>query len=141
MGGYVPEAVRRRVRGDAKDRCGYCLSHQRYLLGPLEIEHLVPLVCGGSSDEDNLWLACARCNRYKSGQIKALDPVIGEVHPLYNPRSQRWRDHFEWDAGGALIRGITPVGRATVAALRLNHEHAVAVRRNWIGAGWHPPEE
>ena len=96
---------------------------------------------GGSSDEDNLWLACARCNRYKGGQLEALDPASGEVHPLYNPRSQRWRDHFQWDAGGAVVRGLTPVGRCTVVALQLNHEHTVAVRRNWIGAGWHPPEE
>jgi hypothetical protein len=141
MRGYVPEVVRRRVRDDAGDRCGYCLSHQRYVLGPLEIEHLVPLVRGGSSDEDNLWLACARCNRFKGGQTEAPDPVTGQVHPLYNPRTQRWGEHFAWEAGGALIRGLTPTGRATVPALRLNHEHAVAVRRNWIGAGWHPPED
>jgi hypothetical protein len=141
MRAHIAEIVRRRVRHDARDRCGYCLSHQRNLLGPLEIEHIVPLARGGASDEDNLWLACARCNRYKGAQTEALDPVSGEVRPLYNPRAQRWGDHFQWDAGGAVIRGITEVGRATVAALRLNHEHAVAVRRNWIGAGWHPPED
>jgi hypothetical protein len=139
MSGYVPEATRRRARKAAEDRCGYCLSHQRYLLGPLEIEHLVPLLRGGTDDEDNLWLACARCNRFKGAQVEARDPLTGEVGPLYNPRTQRWIDHFQWDAGGAMVRGLTPVGRATVEALRLNHEHAVAVRRNWIMAGWHPP--
>jgi hypothetical protein len=141
MGGYVSEAVRQRVRGAAKDRCGYCRSHQRYLLGPLEVEHLVPLVRGGSDDEENLWLACAPCNRFKGGQTEAPDPLGGQIHALYNPRTQRWREHFQWDMGGAIIRGVTPVGRATVVALRLNHENAVAVRRNWIAAGWHPPEE
>jgi hypothetical protein len=141
MRGYVPEAVRQRVRDDARARCGYCSSHQRHLLGPLEVDHIVPLCRGGSGDEDNLWLACARCNRYKGAQTEALDPVSGEVHPLYNPRTQRWRDHFQWTAGGALVRGLTKVGRATVVALRLNHDHAVAVRRNWMSAGWHPPED
>jgi hypothetical protein len=48
MSGYVSDAVRKRVRQAARDRCGYCLSHQRYLLGPLEIEHFVPRVRGGS---------------------------------------------------------------------------------------------
>jgi HNH endonuclease len=141
MGRYVSEAVRRRVREAAENRCGYCRSHQRYLLGPLEIEHLVPLVCGGLDEEENLWLACAPCNRFKGGQTEAPDLVTGEVHALYNPRTQRRGEHFQWDAGGAIIRGTTPVGRATVAALRLNHENAAAVRRNWIAAGWHPPQE
>ena len=140
MRGHIPEAVRRRVRQAAADRCGYCLSHQRYVLGPHEIEHLIPLMSGGSDDETNLWLACARCNRFKGGQTEAQDPVTGASHALYNPRFQRWRDHFRWNSGGELIFGLTPVGRGTVEALRLNHEHVVAVRRTWIMAGWHPPE-
>ena len=41
---------------------------------------------------------------------------------------------------GALIRGLTPMGRATVMALDLNHEHVVAVRKWWIDVGWHPPD-
>jgi HNH endonuclease len=140
MSAYVSEAVRLRVRAAAADRCGYCRSHQRYLLGVLEIEHIVPLSRGGSDDEDNLWLGCARCNRFKGPQIEARDPLTEEVHALFNPRVQRWGEHFRWDAGGAVICGLTPSGRATVVALRLNHEHSVAVRRNWIAAGWHPPE-
>ena len=31
-------------------------------------------------------------------------------------------------------------GRDAVEALRLNNELAVEVRRNWVLAGWHPPE-
>jgi hypothetical protein len=141
MSGYVSDAVRKRVRQAARDRCGYCLSHQRYLLGPLEIEHFVPRVRGGTDDEENLWLACARCNRFKAGQTEGRDPLTGERCPLYNPRVQSWREHFQWDADGTTIIGLTAVGRATIAALRLNHEHAVAVRRNWVGAGWHPPAD
>jgi hypothetical protein len=130
--------VRRRIRRDAGDRCGYCLCHQRYLFDLLELEHLTPLCHGGSNDEDNLWLACGRCNRGKGVQTAGLDPVTRESHPLYNPRRQRWQEHFQWD--GALIRGLTPVGRATVAALDLNDLHVVAVRRCWAEVGWHPPD-
>ena len=54
MRGYISDAVRLRVREAAGDRCGYCLSHQRYVLGPHEVEHLVPLAAGGTDDEDNL---------------------------------------------------------------------------------------
>lgn len=40
--GYVSEEVRLRVRAQAGDRCGYCLSPQRLVLGWLEIEHILP---------------------------------------------------------------------------------------------------
>jgi hypothetical protein len=39
------------------------------------------------------------------------------------------------------IIGQTPVGRATVVALRLNNEYVVPSRRVWIAAGWHPPAD
>jgi hypothetical protein len=59
---------------------------------------------------------------------------------LFNPRTQVWSEHFCWSADGVYIHGITPTGRGTVVALQLNNELAVEVRRNWILAGWHPPE-
>ena len=43
----VPADVRARVRAEAGDRCGYCRSHQRYVLGLLEIEHIIPTARGG----------------------------------------------------------------------------------------------
>jgi hypothetical protein len=60
---------------------------------------------------------------------------------LFNPRVQAWSDHFKWSQDGAIIVGLTPVGRATVEALRLNNEIAVEVRRNWVLVGWHPPSD
>ncbi|MBI5080711.1 MAG: HNH endonuclease [Chloroflexi bacterium] len=138
---YISEELRQRVRVTAGDRCGYCRSHQQYLLTPLEIEHIIPSSREGTNDEENLWVACARCNRFKSSQIEAVDPVTKEVHPLFNPRTQKWSSHFQWDADGVVILGLTPIGRASVEALHLNHELSIAVRRNWVAAGWHPPSE
>jgi hypothetical protein len=60
---------------------------------------------------------------------------------LFNPRTQAWSDHFHWSQDGAIIVGVTPVGRATVGALRLNNEIGVEVRRNWVLVGWHPPSD
>ena len=137
--GYVSEAARREVRLIAGDRCGYCRSHQQYLLGPLEVEHIIPLARKGTNAESNLWLACPRCNRYKGMQIEAPDPMTGSDTPLFNPRTQAWSEHFRWDAEGVRIVGKTATGRATIEALQLNHEQALAVRRNWVAAGWHPP--
>lgn len=108
---------------------------------PMHIEHIVPLAAGGSSEEENLWLACPLCNGHKGPQTVALDNISGEQITLFNPRSQTWAEHFRWSDDGSLIVGLTACGRATVAALQLNHVHLVRARRRWVLAGWHPPEQ
>lgn len=137
----IPAAAAARVRQAARNRCGYCLSPQHLVMARLEIEHIVPLAQGGSDDEANLWLACPICNRYKADRTTAADPTTGAVVPLFNPRAQNWFEHFRWSEDGLRIVGLTPVGRATVAALHLSDDPDVlTVRGYWIMAGWHPPE-
>lgn len=135
----VSRAVRRRVAEAAGYRCGYCLTSQE-IVGPLlEIDHLIPEALGGTSDEANLWLACPHCNGAKAARTDAIDPVTGQTVSLFNPRHNKWSEHFTWAEEGALIDGITPVGRATVEALKMNHPDIVAARRMWMDVGWHPP--
>lgn len=128
-----------RIRRQADNRCGYCRSHQKYVMGRLEIDHLIPRSKGGSNDEENLWLSCRLCNNAKRDQTHGVDPLTREVMPLYNPRTQAWSDHFIWSDDGVQIIGLTPCGRATVLALQLNNLIAVMVRQEWVAAGWHPP--
>jgi 5-methylcytosine-specific restriction endonuclease McrA len=64
----IPKKVQRRVRARARDRCGYCISSQKYILGLLEMEHIHPEALGGTDDEENLWLACRLCNGFKGIQ-------------------------------------------------------------------------
>jgi hypothetical protein len=131
----------RRLRQQARERCGYCLSPQHLVFSPLEIEHIVPRGKGGSDDEENLWLSCPICNGHKSDKVSAPDPESGESQTLYNPRTQDWFDHFRWSIDGLRIVGITPIGRATVAALQLDSDPiALEVRSYWVAAGWHPPD-
>jgi HNH endonuclease len=141
MTSYIPDVVRNRVSEAFGNRCSYCLAAQRYVLSKLEIEHIIPVTLGGASDEWNLCLACRLCNLYKSNQTEAVDPVTNSTIALFNPRTQVWGDHFRWGQDGAIIIGLTPTGRATVEALRLNNEIAVEVRRNWVLVGWHPPSD
>jgi 5-methylcytosine-specific restriction endonuclease McrA len=108
---------------------------------PMEIEHLVPEVMGGPTIEDNLWLACSPCNGFKGVRISARDPQTDEVVALFNPRHQRWSEHFAWKNEGELIIGLTKVGRATVVALQLNRELLVEARKIWIATGQHPPAD
>jgi 5-methylcytosine-specific restriction endonuclease McrA len=137
----ISAALRQRVAEAARFRCGYCLTAQR-IIGPLlEIDHFIPESRGGSSDEENLWLACPMCNSHKADRQEALDPESRAMVPLFNPRAARWEEHFEWIEAGTMIRGKTPQGRATVVALQMNHQDIVAARGLWGIAGWHPPME
>ena len=52
--------------------------------------------------------------------------MSGSTVPLFNPRTDRWADHFRWD--GYTVVGITVLGRATVAALALNHPRRLLIR-------------
>jgi hypothetical protein len=135
----VSETTRQRVRQRASNRCEYCLSHQDYVMGILQIDHVMPVAKGGSNAEDNLCLACELCNQYKWTKTEGLDPQSGETVALFHPRQHKWHEHFTWSEDGTAIIGLTACGRSTVIALRLNNSIAVTVRRNWVRAGWHPP--
>jgi len=38
------------------------------------------------------------------------------------------------------VEGLTAIGRATAAALRINNAVIVFARSRWAINGWHPPE-
>jgi hypothetical protein len=52
-----------------------------------------------------------------------------------------WSDHFGWSADGTLVLGLTPTGRATVEALRLNRDALTNLRRVLFAAQEHPPAD
>ena len=139
MSSGVSDDVRARIRARAGERCGYCRSPQHLVLGPLEIDHVVPSALGGSDDEENLWLACRMCNAFKGTQTHAVDPMTGRRLRLYDPRVDDWLGHFRWSEDATRVVALTGTGRATVVALQLNHAIAMMVRRAWVAAGWHPP--
>ena len=139
---YIPSDLRRQVREDAGDRCGYCRISEFVSATELVIDHIVvPESAGGPTVREDLWLVCTRCNQFKGNRTHALDPQTGENVPLFNPRTQAWTEHFVWSEDGTEIIGRTDCGRATVEALRLNRELAILARRRWVSVGWHPPED
>lgn len=139
MAPYISARLRRQIEQDAGHRCGYCLSSRRITGAPLDVEHIQPVSLGGGNERENLWLACHRCNRFKSNRTRAPDPLTGESTPLFNPRTQLWTEHFSWSRDGAEIIGQTATGRATIDALQMNNDYVVESRRFWVIAGWHPP--
>jgi hypothetical protein len=107
----------------------------------MTLDHIIPEAAGGPSSEENLWLACRRCNEFKGARTHTNDPQTGSQVQLFNPRQQKWSNHFAWSKDGTEIQGLTPCGRATVVALKLNNPEIVVARRLWVSAGWWPPDD
>ena len=135
----ISETVRQQVFDRANHRCEYCGTSRRLIGMPLVIDHIIPQARGGSDSQDNLAAACYRCNEFKGAKTDSIDPTSGLLVPLFNPRIQIWKEHFAWANGGTHIIGLTPIGRSTVVALRVNNEYVVESRALWITLNWHPP--
>lgn len=58
---------------------------------------------------------------------------------LFHPRRDRWVEHFRWE--GAVIVGVTEIGRATIDVLKMNHPEDLAVRRELIESNAFPPPD
>lgn len=138
---YIPHSLRQRVVAEFRNRCAYCHTPTSVTGARLVIDHIIPEAAGGQTTRENLCLACHSCNEFKGAQVEAPDPLTGERVPLFHPRRQQWREHFCWSEDGSKIIGLTPVGRATVAGLNMNHLVIVEARRRWARVGWHPPQE
>ena len=139
---YITLRTRQRVAERARHTCEYCRHRDDYIYDSFEIEHIIPLAHPLSSNAlRNLAYACGGCNGFKGVKTHATDPDTGEEVPLYNPRQQRWSDHFAWTPDYTQMIGLTPTGRATVDALRLNRVGLQNLRRSLHRDGQHPPED
>lgn len=137
----ISEKIREQLRSAAGEKCEYCRTSSRVTGIPLVIDHIIPISAGGGNERENLAAACYRCNEFKGAKTHGNDPVTGEIVSLFNPYRQKWAEHFRWANGGTHIVGVTPTGRATVIALRLNNEYVVEARILWISHDWHPPRD
>ncbi len=83
---------------------------------------------------------CEPCNLYKASRQTAVDGITQQEVPLFHPQQQLWKEHFAWSEDGTEIIGLTPVGRATISALKMNRSQLTRVRRMWVKMGEHPPD-
>jgi hypothetical protein len=114
----ISTETRLQVYQKANGRCEYCLVLEKDGFLPHQIDHILPKQHSGSDDIENLALSCVICNRNKGPNMATLDPKTGKLTCFFNPRTQRWNDHFSISDG--LISGLTPEGRATVVIFRFN---------------------
>lgn len=128
--------TKRQVYERAGAICEYCQTDEFNSGQAMHIEHIDP---SGGNLLDNLCLSCANCNFSKAKATGAIDPVTGDLVALFNPRQQKWIEHFIWIEGGVRLSGLTPVGRATIIRLKINQPRIVRARKRWIDSGYHPP--
>jgi hypothetical protein len=58
---------------------------------------------------------------------------------LFNPRADRWEEHFQWSAADrTILEGKTARGHATLGLLQMNHPNMVDIRRLLVALNLFP---
>ncbi|MGI2902671.1 HNH endonuclease [Tolypothrix sp. VBCCA 56010] len=141
MSTYIPESLRNKIANSDKGRCCYCLTTEANSGITMTHEHIQPVSKGGETTFENVCLACRSCNEFKGDATEAIDPLTGETMFLFNPRTQKWSEHFAWSADGTRVEGLTAIGRATICGMRMNNAVIIVARSRWVICGWHPPSD
>ena len=104
----------------------------------LHVEHIIPTARGGTDALENLAASCGPCNFAKGAAMAGRDPATKARVPLFNPRLQRWDEHFVWGDDGMTLVGTTPIGAATIVALDSNQPLQLSARLGWRQLGLLP---
>src|SRR5436305_462024 len=123
----MDESLVQLVWGRAGGRCEYCLMPQALVQPTHEVDHIIAVSHDGLTVLNNLALACFPCNHHKGPNIAGIDRKTRKVIGLFNPRRHSWPRHFRWE--GARLVGRTPVGRVTIAVLKIDLAHRLALRQ------------
>ncbi len=133
---YISAALRRLVIERANGCCEYCRMSQVVGWLPYQIDHIRSEKHGGETIEANLCFSCVRCNSHKGSDIAGEDPVTKQAAFLFNPRRQKWVDHFRLNR--AVIEPLSPEGRVTSYVLQLNHDERIVEREIALQLGLYP---
>lgn len=133
---YIPVELRRHIIARAEEICEYCLIADDDTFFGCEADHIVSEKHGGRTEAENLAYACVSCNQAKGSDIGSIDWDSQEFVRFYNPRVDRWADHFE--LVGSDIEGLTPIGLATSRILGFNIAERVLERQSLQAIGRYP---
>lgn len=136
MTSRVDAMTRKFVAQRAGNVCEYCLIAEEDSFFRHQIEHIISLKHGGSSEPENLALSCVFCNSNKGSDISSLVESGGEIVRFFNPRIDRWSEHFRLDGG--IIVAVTDIGSVTVKILKFNADERIMEREVLISRGLYP---
>ena len=128
---------RQTIANRANHLCEYCLIAEADSFYGCQVDHIISLKHGGSSDVDNLAFACALCNRAKGSDVGSI-AKSGDFIRFFNPRTDRWFDHFRLE--GATIHPLTPIGEVTVRIFGFNDSARLHERKEMIRFGTYPSD-
>jgi hypothetical protein len=136
MPSYINEELRRLVALRAEHLCEYCLIHEEDTFYGCEVDHIISLKHGGPTEAENLAYACAICNRQKGSDIGSIERGTGEFSRFFNPRIDRWGEHFRLEE--TMIQPQTRIGEVTARILGFNHSDRLLERQTLIAVGRYP---
>jgi HNH endonuclease len=136
MSSYVSAALRRLVATRADFLCEYCLVHEDDTVFGCEVDHIISEKHGGATEAGNLAYACAFCNRAKGSDIGSVVPGTGRFVRFFNPRTDRWAEHFLLD--GMTIVPLSDLGEVTARILDFNNSDRLLERQTIQAVGRYP---
>lgn len=135
MSSYVPLELRRLVEARAEGLCEYCLIHEDDTFTGCQVDHVVSEKHGGPTELNNLSIACACCNRSKGSDVGSVT-AAGQFCRFFNPRTDRWSDHFVLN--GFRIVPRTDIGEVTANILGFNSLDRLLEREELARNGRYP---
>lgn len=91
----IPPEIRQRAFDAADNKCCLCGDDRRAFLA---IDHIWPLVLGGTNDLKNLRVLCKNCNSRKGGYMTPADAL--RQHPELRPGDFLYPDPFDFRLNG-----------------------------------------
>jgi hypothetical protein len=137
MARWISPELRQLIADRANLLCEYCLVAEADTFYGCEVDHIISLKHGRSSESDNLAYACALCNRSKGSDIGSIS-TTGEFTRFFNPRTDRWAEHFRLEQ--AAISPLTTVGEVTARIFGFNDSARLHEREEMIRFRKYPSE-
>jgi hypothetical protein len=132
----MTKALEQNVRRRAMFRCEYCRMPQSASRLVLVLDHIVAKQHKGKTVSANLALCCGHCNLHKGPNLAGIDPRSNKMSRLFHPRRDIWARDFAWK--GAILVGVTAVGRATIEVPAMNNDDQQSMRRTLLDEGVFP---
>jgi len=135
---YISAELRRIVVARAEGLCEYCLIHEDDTFFGCHVDHIISEKHGGLTQADNLAYACLFCNLHKGSDVGTFALGTQTLVRFFNPRVDRWSEHFAIDSDGISLLPLTDISEATARIFRFNSEERLLERQALRDVGRYP---
>lgn len=92
----IPRSVRQAAFDEAGNECAFCHDNR---VAFLSVDHIWPVILGGTNDLDNLRVLCRTCNSEKGGFMSPGDAL--NAHPELHPGDLLYGDAISFSLNGS----------------------------------------